>query len=63
MEDIAREAGVANGTVYLYFPTKDALLTAAVPPVHRTAHDGARVARLRSPLRPAGRSTPRTCGC
>ncbi len=28
MEDIAREAGVAKGTVYLYFPTKDALLTA-----------------------------------
>lgn len=28
--DIAKRAGVAKGTVYLYFPTKDALLEAAI---------------------------------
>ncbi|MGE0607747.1 MAG: TetR/AcrR family transcriptional regulator [Pirellulales bacterium] len=30
IEDIARRAGVAKGTVYLYFATKDALFEAAV---------------------------------
>jgi AcrR family transcriptional regulator len=30
VEAIAREAGLAKGTIYLYFPTKDALLSAAV---------------------------------
>jgi AcrR family transcriptional regulator len=30
VESIAREAGLAKGTIYLYFPTKDALLSAAV---------------------------------
>ncbi len=30
MEDVARRAGVAKGTVYLYFPTKEALLEAAI---------------------------------
>jgi TetR/AcrR family transcriptional regulator len=30
VEAIAREAGVAKGTIYLYFPTKEAILQAAV---------------------------------
>ena len=30
IEDIARAAGVAKGTVYLYFPSKDALFAALV---------------------------------
>jgi AcrR family transcriptional regulator len=30
VESIAREAGLAKGTIYLYFPTKEALLAAAV---------------------------------
>src|SRR5262245_22564005 len=29
VDDLAREAGVAKGTVYLYFATKEALLAAA----------------------------------
>ncbi len=30
MEDLAREAGLAKGTLYLYFPTKSALLDALI---------------------------------
>jgi AcrR family transcriptional regulator len=30
VEDVAHAAGLAKGTVYLYFPTKDAILAAAV---------------------------------
>jgi AcrR family transcriptional regulator len=30
LDDIARRAGVAKGTIYLYFPTKDALFRAMV---------------------------------
>ncbi|HTO53799.1 MAG TPA: TetR/AcrR family transcriptional regulator, partial [Myxococcota bacterium] len=30
VEAIAREAGVAKGTIYLYFPTKEAVLQAAI---------------------------------
>jgi AcrR family transcriptional regulator len=30
MEDVARRAGVAKGTVFLYFPTKEALFEAAL---------------------------------
>src|SRR5688572_28918040 len=30
VEAIAREAGLAKGTIYLYFPTKEAILSAAV---------------------------------
>lgn len=30
MEDVARRAGVAKGTIYLYFPDKQSLFTAAV---------------------------------
>jgi len=28
MDDVAREAGIAKGTIYLYFPSKDALVQA-----------------------------------
>lgn len=41
VEDIARRAGVSKGTVYLYFPSKDALIEAiikrAVAPITETA--------------------------
>lgn len=30
LEDIARQAGVSKGTIYLYFPTKEALFKAAI---------------------------------
>ena len=38
MLDIAAEMGVAKGTIYLYFPSKDALISALVDRFFQSAH-------------------------
>jgi AcrR family transcriptional regulator len=43
MEEVAREAGVAKGTPYLYFPTKEKLFSALAADMRRRAIDNWKV--------------------
>lgn len=56
MHDVARSAGVADGTLYLYFPSKESLLTAILEEyarafVERAERDARRLASPREQLR------------
>jgi TetR/AcrR family fatty acid metabolism transcriptional regulator len=58
VDDIARDAGVAKGTTYLYFPSKRALFLAALDELRQrlgtlpdAARDGAPAQRLRAFVR------------
>ncbi len=48
VQDIAREAGIANGTVYNYFPTKDALLLGLLDRLNETEARPAQIALLQT---------------
>ena len=51
LDDVAARAGVAKGTLYLYFASKEALFEAlirnAVAPIMRAGGDGGRARRVR----------------
>ena len=52
MDDVAARAGVAVGTLYRHFATKDALMTAIVEPTKRTLLDLLRQAAAREDVEP-----------
>ena len=60
--DVARVAGVAAGTVYLYFKSKDDLLVSIFErSMNEVLAEGARGGRRRSTIRPSGSASSRTC--